>query len=103
MLLAREDGLTLETADGSTEIPTAARPAHVRMDVAPDGAVFVVYATEDGDLYLVDGVPADGMTETYLGEGWANADLDVEASDEALFVASRSGDDAWIAVADRVR
>jgi hypothetical protein len=50
----------------------------------------------------MDGVPADGMVETDLGE-WANADLDVEATDEALFVASRSGDDAWIAVAQRVR
>jgi hypothetical protein len=99
-LLARDDGLTVELDGDEIIIPTSVPPESARFDVTDAGELFIAYATEEGDLYLIYGMP-DAPVHSLLGEGLAKADLDLEATDETLFVAARSGNDAWVTSVER--
>jgi len=101
MLLVQDDALRFVTESGTVEIPTASTPARARFDVAPDGTFFLVYATEAGDTSVLSGPTVEALEEVFLDEELATSALDVEASAGALFVAARSGDDAWIGTTAR--
>ncbi|MCA9493896.1 MAG: putative metal-binding motif-containing protein [Myxococcales bacterium] len=92
MLLARADGLRWVGAGDPVDQVTAEPPVQIRADVSPDGVLFAVYATGAGDLYLVHGPPEGPWAEVALGAGLATDDLDVEATEDALFVGARSDD-----------
>ena len=91
----------LDGTSAAHEVAISGDPARVRLDVAPDGEVFVVYAEASGDLFLVHGDPEAGLVEVPLAPGIAVDDLDVETSDRALFVTARAGDEAWLMAARR--
>lgn len=99
--LAHADGILLETPGGPVELTTSAPPERIRLDVAPDGVYFLVYATAAGDLYLLHGQPDGPMAEVLLREAIAADDLDVEASAGALFVAARTADAVELMVTER--
>jgi hypothetical protein len=100
-LTVRTDEMTLDLAASQEHIATSAVAARVRMDVAPDGGVYVVYATDTGDLYLIYGDAGRGWTEVLLETAIAKTDLDVEASRDGLFIGARTRQDTWVATLDR--
>jgi len=101
LLLVKEEGLVFEHGRQEDELSTSAVPVRARFDVSADDQLYVVYATEGGDLFLLYG-PLDGpLQESFLDDGIAKADLDVEVTRDVVFVGARTGDDARIAAVER--